>query len=85
MDLGDRSMSETSDNIVRGKFRHYKAPPLPERKAQEEKAHISLLSERLSNFLVEAELRLGLSATRQMLVVALGWIDMRKAYKRGAK
>jgi hypothetical protein len=51
----------------------------------EEKAHASILSERMSNFLIEAELRLGLSATRQMLVVALGWIDMRRAHKRGAK
>lgn len=75
----------TNDNIVRGRFQHYRLPPAPERKALEEKAHASVLSERMSNFLIEAELRLGLSATRQMLVVALGWIDMRRAHKRGVK
>lgn len=78
-------MSEMNDNIVRGKFRHYKAPPLLERKAQEEKAHQAILSERMTNWLVEAELRLGLSTARAMLVVALGWIDARRAYKKGAK
>lgn len=78
-------MSETSDNIVRGKFRHYKAPPLPERKAQEEKAHQAILTERMTNWLIEAEHRLGLTAARAMLVVALGWVDMRKAHKKGAK
>ncbi len=77
-------MSQPNDNIVRGKFRHFKAPPLPERKAQEEKAHQSILTERLTNFLTEAELRLGLNSTRAMLVVALGWVDMRRAYKKGA-
>lgn len=78
-------MSQPNDNIVRGKFHHFKAPPLPERKAQEEKAHASILSDRMSNWLTEAELRLGLNNTRAMLVVALGWIDMRRANKRGAK
>ncbi len=75
----------TNDNIVRGRFQHYRLPQAPERKAMEEEAHISLLSKRLSNFLVEAELRLGLSATRAMLVLALGWIDMRRAFKRGGE
>lgn len=78
-------MSEMNDNIVRGKFRHFKAPPMPERKAQEEKAYQALLTERMTNWLVEAELRLGLTAARAMLIVALGWVDMRRAYKKGAK
>ncbi len=74
----------SNDNIVRGKFKHYKAPPLPERKAVEERAHQALLSERLNNWLVEGELRLGLTALRAMLIVALGWVDMRRSFKRGA-
>jgi hypothetical protein len=76
-------MSEPSDNIVRGKFKHYKAPPVAERKAQEEKAHQEILTERMRNWLVEAELRLGLTAARAMLIVALGWVDMRRSFKRG--
>lgn len=77
-------MSETNDNIVRGKFRHYKAPPIPERIAMEERAHAELLNQRMNHWLTEVELRLGLTAARAMLLSALGWIDMRRAYKRGS-
>lgn len=72
-----------ANNVVHGRFAHYKAPP--SKKAAEEKAHAAILSERMNNWLVEAETRLGLSASRAMLVVALGWIDMRRAFKRGAE
>lgn len=72
-----------SNNVVHGRFAHYKAPPA--KKSAEEKAHAAILSERLNSWLVEAETRLGLSASRAMLVVALGWVDMRRAFKRGAE
>lgn len=74
-------MSETSDNIVRGKFRHYKAPPLPERRALKEAAHAEQINQRLAMIMVDGERELGLGRLRDMIIALLGKIDERVVFK----
>jgi len=71
----------TDDNIVRGRFQHYRLPPAPERKAMAEAAHAQQLADRLSAWATDAELHIGCGPAENMLLTTVNWIRMRALTK----
>lgn len=70
-------MSQQNDNVVTGRFAHYRRPPA----AAVEAMQTDALARRMSEWVMDAQAQIGSGPAENMLKTAIGWLRMKDETK----